>query len=108
MADPSDRRAAERFPVSANTTVTFASPVVENFGPVKIKNVSTDGVGLLLSRKVEAGQLLAVSIANPTQKFAKTLMVRVVHVTAQAGGAFLAGGTFTTPLTYEELRSLVF
>jgi hypothetical protein len=107
MTDQSDRRAAERFPVSAHTSCDFLSPVIEDFGPVRIKNVSTSGIGLLANRKVEAGQLLAVGLNNPTQKFSKTLMVRVAHVTASSGG-FLIGGTFTTPLTYDELRALVF
>ena len=102
-----DRRAAERFPVSSNTTCSFMSPVVEDFGPVRIKNVSTDGIGLIVSRKVEAGQLVAVSLVNPTQKLAKTVLVRVAHVTPQAGGSFLVGGTFNSPLTYAELRALV-
>ena len=102
-----DRRAAERFPVSSNTACNFMSPVVEDFGPVRIKNVSTDGIGLIVGRKVEAGQLVAVSLVNPTQKFAKTVLVRVAHITPQAGGSFLVGGTFNSPLTYEELRALV-
>lgn len=103
-----DRRAAERFPVSVNAACNFMSPVVENFGPVKIKNVSSDGIGLIVSRKVDVGQLLAVGLSNPTQKFTKTALVRVVHVTPQAGGSFLIGGVFDVPLTYEELRALVF
>jgi hypothetical protein len=107
MPDPADRRAAERFPVSAHTSCGFVSPVIEDFGPVKIKNVSTDGIGLIANRKVEPAQLLAVTLSNPTQKFSKTLMVRVAHVTA-SGGGFLIGGTFTTPLTYDELKALVF
>jgi PilZ domain len=101
-----DRRAAERFPVTRDTACTFVSPVVENFGAGRIKNISMEGIGLLLSRPVEPGTLLAVTVSNPAKQFAKTLVVRVAHATGQPG-AYLVGGTFQSPLTYQELTALV-
>lgn len=107
MAEGSERRVAERFPVTSDTVCTFLSPVLEDFPPGRIKNVSSDGIGMILTEKVSAGLLLAVTLANPSRGFAKTMMVRVVHVTPQPGGTYLVGGTFETPLTYEELRCMV-
>jgi hypothetical protein len=107
MAEGSERRGAERFPVNNDTACTFLSPVLEDFPPVRIQNISNSGIGLIVSDRLAAGMLLAVGLANPTRSFAKTVMVRVVHVTPQAGGTFLVGGSFETPLTYEELRSMV-
>src|SRR5260370_24135345 len=106
MPDPAERRAEERFPVNADTSCTFAAPVAEDCGPVRIRNISMQGVGLHLGRRVEPGALLAVSLSNPARGFAKTVLVRVVHATPQPGGC-LVGGTFTTPLTYQELSTLV-
>src|ERR1700730_3837051 len=106
MDERGDRRSAERFPASIEATCLFASPVVEDFGPVKIKNVSLEGVGLLLSRKVETGTLLAVTLANTGKGFAKTVLVRVIHAQDQPGGC-VVGGNFVTPITYEELTALV-
>jgi hypothetical protein len=106
MPEQTDRRAAERFPVTPDTRCGFVAPVGEDLGPVRIQNVSTDGIGLLLTRRVEVGATLAVGVANAPKGFNRTLLVRVVHVTQQAGG-YLVGGTFTTALTYDELRSLV-
>jgi hypothetical protein len=106
MAERGERRSTERFPASAEATCTFISPVVEDFGPVKMKNVSLEGVGLLLSRRVETGTLLAVTLENPTKRFVKTVLVRVVYAQPQPGGC-MVGGDFDTPLTYEELTSLV-
>lgn len=103
---PKDQRAAERYPVNGDSTCTFLAPVVEDFGPSRIKNISMDGIGLLVSRRVEPGSLLAVTLSNPTRGFAKTMLVRVVHVTPQLAG-WLVGGTFNTPLTYQELTTLV-
>src|SRR5262249_28367003 len=106
MADPTDRRAAERFPVSGDTACSFVSPVVEDFGPGKIQNISMDGIGLMVARRVEPGGLLAVGLSNPARGFTKTVLVRVVHATPLHGGS-LVGRTFTAPLAYQESTSLV-
>jgi hypothetical protein len=106
MADPADRRTAERYPVNADAACPFLSPVAEDFGAVKIRDVSMHGVGLLASRRVEPGTLLAVVLANTSRGFSKTALARVAHVTA-LGGNFLVGCTFVTPLTYQEMSSLV-
>jgi hypothetical protein len=107
MPDPTDRRRSERFPVNADTSCTFVSPVVEDFGPARIKNISTEGIGLLVTRPVEAGALLAVTLSNPARGFTRTILVRVAHVTTQHGGVHLVGGTLSTPLAYDDLTKLV-
>ena len=102
MAKYEDKRAFERFPVNATTACVFASPVLEDFGPVKILNISTHGIGLYASETLHADLMLAVKLVNPAKSFSRTMLVRVVHVTPQGSG-FLVGGIFETPLTYEEL-----
>ena len=106
MPDLQDRRGSERFPVNADSSCTFLSPVVEDFGPVKIMNISMEGIGLLLNRPVEPGKLLALTLENPARNFTKTVLVRVVHSTPRPG-SYLVGGTFTTSLLYQELTMLV-
>ena len=107
MSDASERRTSERFPVNSQTACTFLSPVLEDFGSVRIKNVSSEGIGLVVGQRLEPGLLLAVTLANPGKPFVKTMMVRVMHVTPQQGGTFLVGGSFETPLTYDELCAMV-
>jgi hypothetical protein len=109
MADSTDRRAAERFAVSAGAGCTFAGRVAEDLGPVKLRDVSMSGVGLLVSRRVEVGSLLVLGLATApgaANAVAKTVLVRVAHVTAVPGG-FLVGGTFAEPLSYQEFTALV-
>jgi hypothetical protein len=106
MADPKDRRAEERFPVNAGASCSFVSPVVEDFGPVKILNISMEGIGLIVSRRVEPGTLLAVTLENTAKSFTRTVLVRVVHSTPRPGN-FLVGGKLTAPLAYQELTMLV-
>lgn len=104
--NPPDARAADRFPVNAGTSCAFAHEVVETAGTALVRDVSMDGVGLLLDRPVVVGAVLAVGLTNPAKGFAKTVLVRVAHVTP-ATGALLVGGAFLTPLTYQELTTLV-
>ena len=107
MAGYEEKRAAERFPVNPQSTCDFASPVLEDFGPAKIRNVSTDGIGLTISQQVAPGMLMAINLKNPAKKFSKTMLTRVIHVSPQPGGTFIMGGNFLTPLSYEELCLLV-
>jgi PilZ domain-containing protein len=106
MPDPAERRTSERFPVNADAACSFAAPVGEDLGQVKIKNISMEGIGLLTVRPVEAGTVLAIGLANKARNFNKTVLVRVAHATPVPGGC-LVGGTFTTPLTYQEMSTLV-
>lgn len=106
MTVTTDLRASERFPVNGGTACAFAHPVEEATGPVKVRDVSMHGVGLIVQRRVEVGSLLAVGLSNPAKGFARTVLVRVAHVTP-AGGGFFVGGSFLTPLSYQEMTTLV-
>jgi hypothetical protein len=106
MPEPADRRAVERVAVTADTTCSFVSPIVEDFGSARIRDISLNGIGFVLARKVELGALLVIEVANPSRAFSRLMIVRVAHVTPVNGG-FLIGGEFATPLTYQEFTSLV-
>jgi len=106
IADSADRRASERIPVTKGTSCAFVGRMVDDVGPVKIRDVSLQGIGLVLMRSVPVGTVLAVGLSNPDKGFARTMMVQVAHVTPIPGG-FLVGGSFTEPLTYQEFTTLV-
>jgi hypothetical protein len=107
MGVEKEQREAERFPANASSTCALAAPVGEDLGPIRFKNLSLQGIGLVTSKKVDVGALLAVKLVNPAKKVTKTLLVRVAHVTPQPGNTFLVGGTLDPPLTYEELCQFV-
>jgi hypothetical protein len=107
MAFEREQRESERFPVNMGSTCVLASPVAEDFGPVRLKNISQQGIGLITSKKLEVGSLLAVKLANAAKNAVKTMLVRITHVTPQPGNTYLIGGTLDTPLTYEELCAFV-
>jgi hypothetical protein len=106
MTVATDLRTTERFPVNGETACAFAHPVVETTGPVKVRDVSMHGIGLILMRRVEVGAVLAVGLANRDKGYERTVLVRVAHVTPASGG-FLVGGSFLTPLSYQEMTTLV-
>src|SRR5262245_27321604 len=107
MEEFKEKRRSERLPINADSSCEFASPVLEDFGRVKVKNISTEGIGFLSPQYLQPGLLLALTLVNAGKKFNRTYLVRVVHGTAQPGGMFLIGGTFNNPLSYEELCVLV-
>ena len=107
MGTTAERRAAERLTVNMNTVCDLLSPVLEDIGGARIKDVSNSGIGLIVNHKLEPGMLLAINIANATRSYSKTMLVRVMHVLPQAGNTYLIGGTFQTLLTYDELKTMV-
>jgi hypothetical protein len=102
-----ERRAEERFPTVPQADCSFASPVLEDFGKVKVMNISCSGIGLIATDALAPGMLLAIKLVNPAKQFSKIMFVRVVQATPLKGGSFLIGGVLDPPLTYEELCALI-
>jgi hypothetical protein len=69
-----------------------------------VRDISADGVGLLLRRRFEAGVLLAVEFSVGRE--ARSLLARVAHVTAHGKG-WLVGCRFLSPLDEDELRVIL-
>ena len=106
MADSTDRRTEERMAFARETTCPAVAPVGPDVGPARLRDVSMEGLGLVLTRPAEVGAMIAVTLANAPKGFTKTVILRVTHVT-RTPGAYLIGGTFTAPLTYQEFTALV-
>jgi hypothetical protein len=102
-----ERRTAMRYPVNLDTTCPMVAPITEDFGEARIKDVSTDGIGLVMNHPVEAGSILMIALRNDAQRFFRLQLIQVVHVTRALGGGYQVGGAFLAPLTYEELRTLL-
>ena len=72
MQQEFDRRAQERMAVNTETKCSFVSPVLEDFGPGRIHNISMDGLALLLTSRVQPGTLMAVMILTAAWLAART------------------------------------
>ncbi len=102
-----EKRAAPRFPVTADTECEFAVPLLTDLGSVRIVNLSMSGIGLLFREKVEVGAILAIGLRNAPKGFNRVHLVHVAHVTARHDGYYVVGGALDPPLTYQEFTMLV-
>jgi hypothetical protein len=67
-----------------------------------VRNISANGIGLLLTRPVEPGTLLDVELRS---RSIVTRVAQVVHSSKQEDG-WLVGCTLTNPLSDPELQQL--
>ena len=81
MAGPADRRASERMAVNRGTACAYVGRVIDDIGAVKIRDVSLEGIGLVIMKSVPAGSMLVIGLSNPDKGFIKTVIVEVAHVT---------------------------
>ena len=99
-----ERRTAARRPGGLEGTCRpLLAPHAETW-PGTVLNLSAEGVGLLLRRRFEPGVLLAVEIAAGRE--GRSLLARVVHA-RPAGGGWLVGCRFLSPLDDDELRVIL-
>jgi hypothetical protein len=105
------RPAADR---RATARVVSVEPVVAQLVPVprvpplqvRVKDVSPRGIGLVSSRPVERGTLLALESLTGLAKGGRNLVARVAHVTPH-DGEYLIGCEFDETLSEDEVRSVL-
>ena len=104
--DPSEeRRAFVRYPADVEVLCRPLGASRADSWHARLQNISTGGVGLALERRFEVGTMLALDLAAPAPGRSRTLMARVMHVGAQAGGEWRLGVALLRELTSEELRT---
>jgi hypothetical protein len=69
-----------------------------------LRDISITGLGLLLSRQMEAGTVLVLQLPGLRSPRRRKQRAEVVHATGQASGNWLVGCRFLSPLSDEELR----
>ena len=102
---PAERRAFERYPADVEVLCRPLGASRDDGWHARLQDISTGAVGLLLERRFEAGTMLAIDPAAPAPGRARTLMARVMHVSAQAGGEWRLGVALLRELSPEELRA---
>src|SRR5438128_2211710 len=76
-----ERRNKTRYTCDVPTACVVISLVEPVLLPVRIRNVSQRGMGLLVSTRVAPGAFLAVKVQGPRQKAPCILRARVIHAT---------------------------
>ena len=73
----------------------------------RIRNVSADGISLLVASPIDPGTDLAIDMKTVDPSILLTLVARVVHATKQEEDSWIIGCRFLTRLSDEDLRVLL-
>ena len=103
----SDRRATIRFTSGKECPCQALSSEKDMRWPAEVKDVSADGIGLLMNRRFEPRTVLTLEIPARGQVAAHRLLVRVVRVQAMPKRRWLVGCIFAMRLGEEEVRTMI-
>jgi serine/threonine protein kinase len=105
-----ERRAYVRHAVGVGTRCAIDTAVSggsHEMWPLVVRDVSTTGIGVLLARRFETGTELCIELSSGRGASSRSLVVKVVRVTAEPLGHWAHGCVFQTPLTDRELAELI-
>lgn len=102
-----DRRAHIRYAPAPETTCQLTAGGNNSVWWASVVDISTGGVGLLVSRRFEPGTLLAIGVENKNREFSHMLVARVIHVRKESASRFTIGAKFISPLGDDELQTLL-
>jgi hypothetical protein len=103
-----ERRAAVRHASTMEASChPLAVPALGPTCPARIRDISLDGLGLVVAHRYEPGSTLSVVPEVLPRSLAPALAVRVRHVEPHGDGLWLIGCEFVTPLTEDELRVML-
>ena len=99
-----ERRSSVRLPC-LETSRRLVAAIGPTFYLAKIRNISPEGISLVIPRPMEQGTLLSVDlIETKTNRSSRTLDVRICWCIEHPSGDWIIGGAFASPLTDEELQ----
>jgi hypothetical protein len=111
MNELTERSALVRFPSSQEV---YCQPIaattadeVENGWWGKLRNISSGGLAVCLSRPFEPGTQLIIELSDKMNRRTRSLPVQVVHAAAEGNRLWIIGCEFIRPLDEEEVQSLV-
>jgi hypothetical protein len=99
-----ERRTSIRLPV-LETSKRLVAAIGDDFCLAKIRNISPEGISLVLARAMDPGSVIAVDLMDTkTNRFSRTLQVRICWCVEHPSGDWIIGGAFAGALTNEELE----
>ena len=105
--NPRERRASVRYESNAKGSCQTLSSHRESAWEATVRNISCDGIGLLLGRRFEPGALLTIELTESSEGRQRLLLARVAHATQQPEGGWLVGCTLVNPLSEDEIPNLL-
>ncbi len=102
-----DRRTRSRQMSRAKFRVRLKRATEEGTWMATVRNISAEGIGLVVNRPFRAGMSLTMELPTDPHFVSKPVLVQVMHARQQPGKQeWVLGGTFSRKLTHEELTSL--
>jgi hypothetical protein len=91
---------------------TFCQPLASRGGGDfvwggTVRDISANGIGLLLNRRFEPGARLVIELPSPASGTRRNVLARVVHATPLTHGFWLLGCIFPAPLPEDEFHALI-
>lgn len=100
-----ERRATVRYACERMTFCRSLATKRDRFWTAIVRDVSRNGIGLLVRSPFPVGSILAVELQGV--QFARTLLARVVHTQALASGGHVLGCLFASQLSDKEVQALL-
>ncbi len=105
-----NRRTSIRFPLRVGSSGVVDADIhggdSQEFWPLVVRDVSAQGIGILLARRFEPGAELAIELTLEPGR-TQQVPARVVRVQSEHAGHWIHGCEFERALTAEQLRALV-
>jgi len=107
MVAKDERRLFRRVPCQLKVQARLSRVTEEGVWMATIRNISLEGIGLMVNRPARPGMFLTVEIPGRPPVMRKPILVRVTHARAHTGGQWWnLGGQFVRKLTKDELDIL--
>jgi serine/threonine protein kinase len=101
-----DRRATARHPSSLEGSCRAVGAGKDTEWPLRIQNISVDGIALLLGRRFEPRSVLLLEVSDKTGGPCRLLLARVIRAAPLPGKTWLVGCVFAHRLGKEDLEIL--
>jgi hypothetical protein len=103
-----ERRAWVRYPSCQRTLCQEShAQTYDMWFMAALRELSQTGVSLVINRQFEPGSVIALEPIRAASNLTRLIHARVVHVRSAATGGWILGCEFTSPLTGEELKTLL-
>jgi hypothetical protein len=103
-----DRRRSVRYRPNADCACQALLLLGEDRWPARVRNVSTEGICLVLDSPFPPGTRCVVELVNQLGLFTRRLSLEIVHVSRTDDNRFMLGGPFIEArLRIEEVWALL-
>ncbi len=101
-----ERRASVRYQSNLKGSCQTLSAHRETSWEATVRDISPEGIGLLLNRRFEPRAVLSIELIDSRDERPRLLLARVIHATALPEGGWLIGCELVSPLSDEEVDAL--